>query len=199
MARRLGEHPGANLLDLASGTGDIPLRLLRRGVAADIVVWVTDLSPAMLSLAKEKLAAEPRCRFAIADAEALGAHPDNAFDAVSISFGMKICDRERVSAEAFRVLKPGGRFLCLEAARIPWPWLHQLYLAYMSLALPLIAWLAVDGDASAYDYLLKGVREFPPPDVFAAELTTSGFEAVTWETLTLGIVALHIARKPQAA
>lgn len=197
MARRLAEHPAEVLLDLASGTGDIPLRLLRRPGAAGSVL-VTDLSPSMLSLAREKLAGQAACSFAIADAEALADHADASVDLISISFGMKICDRHRVAAEALRVLKPGGGFFCLEAARMPWPWLHRAYLAYMGWCLPMIASLAVDGDRSAYDYLLRGIHEFPDQDSFAAELAAAGFVDVRYENLTLGIVALHIAAKPSS-
>jgi demethylmenaquinone methyltransferase/2-methoxy-6-polyprenyl-1,4-benzoquinol methylase len=197
MARRLAERPGAVLLDLASGTGDIPLRLLRRRDGAKTVL-VTDLSPTMLALAREKLAGKAACRFSIADAEALADHPDASVDLVSISFGMKICNRRRVTAEALRVLKPGGGFFCLEAASLPWPWLHQAYLAYMSWCLPMIAALAVDGDRSAYDYLLRGIKEFPDQSTFAAELMTAGFTDVRYENLTFGIVALHMATKPSS-
>ena len=197
MARRLAERGGDTLLDLASGTGDIPLRLLRRP-GAPTTLWVTDLSPAMLDLAREKLSEATACRFAFADAESLADFADNSVDLVSISFGMKICDRRRVTAEAFRVLKPGGGFFCLEAARIPWPWLHGAYLAYMDWCLPLIATLAVGGDRSAYDYLLRGIHDFPSQARLAAEFVEAGFIGVTYENLTFGIVALHAATKPQA-
>ena len=109
---------------------------------------------------------------------------------------MKICERQKVLSEALRVLKPGGWFFCLEAARIPNEGLHAAYLAYMSWCLPLIGRIAARGDRGAYDYLLQGIREFPPPSAFAAELVEHGFQDVTFDTLTFGIVALHQARKP---
>ena len=196
MARRLAERGGETVLDLASGTGDIPLRLLCQPGAPQ-VLWVTDLSPSMLALAREKVGDRAECRFALADAESLVEVPDNSVDLVSISFGMKICDRRRVAAEALRVLKPGGGFFCLEAARIPWPWLHEAYLAYMAWCLPMIATLAVGGDRSAYDYLLRGIRDFPHQERLATELVEAGFTEVTYENLTFGIVALHVATKPR--
>lgn len=196
MALRLAERHGDTVLDLASGTGDIPLRLLGRP-GAPRVLWVTDLSPSMLSLAREKVGDMGECRFSLADAESLIDFADNSVDLVSISFGLKICDRQRVTAEALRVLKPGGGFFCLEAARIPWPWLHAAYLAYMGWCLPLIATLAVGGDRSAYDYLLRGIHDFPHQERLAAEFAEAGFIEVTYENLTFGIVALHMATKPR--
>ncbi len=198
MARRLAQDPATVILDVASGTGDIPVRLLRRLKRPIASIHVTDLSPAMLAIAAEKLAQRPECRIAVADAEQLIDHPRASVDAFSISFGMKIVDRPKVVGEALRVLKPGGSFYCLEAAAIPWPWLHRLYLAYMAWCLPLMARIAVGGDPSAYDYLLRGIREFPDQEAFADELEAAGFVDVRVENLTFGIVALHMARKPSA-
>src|SRR5258705_9604750 len=112
---------------------------------------------------------------------------------------MKICRREHVIAEAFRVLKPGGTFFCLEAARITVAPLHALYLKYMDWCLPTIARIATGGDRSAYNYLLKGVHEFPDQETFARELRHAGFESVRFENLTLGIVAIHEGVKPRSA
>lgn len=114
----------------------------------------------------------------------------------SIAFGLKICDRRHVLAEAFRVLRPGGVFLSLEAARIPVDWLHSLYLGYMDWCLPLIARIATGGDRSSYDYVLRGIHEFPAPSEFAREIASHGFTAVSYQRLTLGIVALHRAVRP---
>lgn len=197
MARRIAEHPGKTILDLASGTGDIPLRLLRQPGSASRTLWVTDLSPAMLSVAQDKIGGEtPGCRFRLANAESLRDVAARSMDIVSISFGMKICDRPAVIREAFRVLRPGGAFFCLEAARIPRPWLHKAYLEYMDWCLPLMARLAVGHDPSAYDYLLRGIHSFPDQEAFTAELAGAGFGEVAYENLTFGIVALHVAIKP---
>ena len=202
--RRGPDHPGAVVLDVASGTGDIPQRLLRRltdGAGAGRTIWVTDICPEMLALARAKLAgAEVErgagVRHAIADAHALRDFPAGSVDLYSISFGMKICDRDRVLSEAFRVLKPGGTFFCLEAARIPVAPLHALYLAYMRWCMPIIGRIATGGDPSAYQYLLKGVHDFPAQREFCAEMERYGFRNVAYRNLTLGIVALHSATKP---
>jgi demethylmenaquinone methyltransferase / 2-methoxy-6-polyprenyl-1,4-benzoquinol methylase len=197
MAAAIAEHPGAVVLDAASGTGDIPLRVLRRlGDGHGRTIWVTDLCPEMLTLARGKLAGDPAAKIAIANVHALAEFPAASVDLFSISFGMKICERKRVLAEAFRVLKPGGTFFCLEAARIPLAPLHALYLAYMRWCLPVIARIATGGDASAYDYLVRGIHEFPAQREFWAEMEEFGFRDVAYRNMTFGIVALHMGRKP---
>lgn len=134
--------------------------------------------------------------FRVLDAHSMPSIQSDSIDLYSISLGLKICDRSRVLCESMRVLRPGGRFISLEASNIVWPWLHRLYLMYMSLCMPLIGWVATRGDASAYRYLLKGIQEFPRAEMFAAELSSAGFEDVRFERLSFGIVAIHIARKP---
>jgi demethylmenaquinone methyltransferase / 2-methoxy-6-polyprenyl-1,4-benzoquinol methylase len=104
-----------------------------------------------------------------------------------------------VLREAMRVLRPGGRLIVLEASNISWAPLNRLYLAYMSLCMPAIGWLATGGDSSAYKYLLHGIREFPAAEILAAELESIGFQQVSFTRLSLGIVAIHVARKPSHA
>ncbi len=200
MARRIAVERGRELIDLASGTGDIPLRLwrrlVRRGDAADWRIRVSDISPPMLAIAGTRLShAAVRAEIMRLDACALDL-PSGSAPLVSMAFGMKIVDRRRAMAEIYRVLEPGGVFLCLEASRIVIPGLHRLYLGYMDLCMPLIGRLATGGDASAYGYLLRGVHDFPDQRAFAAELESHGFVDVEWESLSLGIVALHRAVKP---
>lgn len=194
MAALMAREGGALALDLASGTGDIPVRLLRRAGGPQRIL-VTDICPQMLAQAERKLAGAARVELRRIDAHAIDL-PDASVDVCSISFGMKICDRGRVVAEAYRVLKPGGVFYCLEAARIPFEPLHQLYLAYMAWCLPVIARLATGGDSSAYNYLLRGIHDFPNQRDFAYELERQGFIDVSYENLTVGIVAIHRAVKP---
>jgi ubiquinone/menaquinone biosynthesis C-methylase UbiE len=118
-----------------------------------------------------------------------------SIDLCSISLGLKICNRTLVLAEALRVLRPGGRLVVLEASNIPLRWLHSAYLGYMSACMPVLGWLATGGDASAYRYLLDGIREFPTAEALADEMRAAGFVDVGFERLSLGIVAIHVARK----
>ena len=93
-------------------------------------------------------------------------------------------------------MRPGGRFIALEASAIVLPWLHRLYLSYMNICMPLIGWVATGGDASAYRYLLDGVHGFPDAEGLATEMRALGFADVAFERLSLGIVAIHTARRP---
>lgn len=194
IATLMAREQGALALDVASGTGDIPVRLLRKGGGPQRIL-VTDISTQMLAQARKKLAGAECVEFRTLDAHALDL-PDSSVDTYSISFGMKICDRARVMSEALRVLKPGGVFYCLEAARIPFEPLHRAYLLYMDWCLPLIARIATGGDSSAYNYLLRGVHDFPRQRDFAEEMRQHGFADVTYESLTFGIVAIHRGMKP---
>jgi SAM-dependent methyltransferase len=122
--------------------------------------------------------------------------PGGSVDAYSISLCLKIFNRSRVLDEAFRVLRPGGRLIVLEASNIPWKPLHLAYLSYMSICMPALGWLAMGGDSSAYTYLLRGIRGFPTAEALALEIREHGFEDVAFERRSLGIVAIHSARKP---
>jgi demethylmenaquinone methyltransferase / 2-methoxy-6-polyprenyl-1,4-benzoquinol methylase len=195
VATLIAAAPWESMLDAAAGTGDVALRVLRRDPQLARRITVSDISPAMLAIARRRIMpAAPA--FAVMDACDLRDVADASLDLFSISLALKICDRARVMREAFRVLRPGGRFIALEASAIMWPWLQRLYLGYMSVCMPLIGWLATGGDASAYRYLLRGVHDFPDAEHLAAELSGIGFADVAFERLSLGIVAIHTARKP---
>jgi len=198
VAALIAAEPWTNMLDAAAGTGDVALRVVGRDPAlARREIVVSDISPAMLRIAERRISvrgAGPA--FRVMDAHVLVDVPDASLDLYSISLALKICDRARVMREAFRVLRPGGRFIALEASAIVLPWLHLLYLRYMDLCMPFIGWVATGGDASAYRYLLKGVHEFPDAERLAAELREVGFADVAYERLSLGIVAIHSGRKP---
>jgi len=196
VAALIAAEPWDSMLDAAAGTGDVALRVLRAGPQlAGRAITVSDISPAILAIARRRIApATPA--FAVMDAHDLRNVADASLDLFSISLALKICDRARVMREALRVLRPGGRFIALEASAIVWPWLHRAYLGYMDVCLPLIGWLATGGDASAYRYLLKGVHDFPDAKRLAAELADVGFAEVVFERISLGIVAIHTARKP---
>lgn len=198
VARRLAAEAWTVLLDGATGTGDIILRLLAHETIAGRTVIASDLCPNMLAVARRRLATAGSVTLRQLDVEAMPEIAESSVDAYSISLCLKICDRRRALDEAFRVLRPGGRLVVLEASDIPWRPLHTLYLAYMAVCMPLLGWLATGGDASAYRYLLNGIRSFPTAEGLARELGDHGFADVAFERLSLGIVAIHVARKPGA-
>lgn len=198
VARVIADEPWTTLLDGATGTGDIILRLLAHGRVAGRTVIASDISEAMLARARQRLACHPaRLQFEVLNLECMPSMADASVDAYSISLALKICDRPAALQEALRVLKPGGRLVVLEASTLRPAWLQRAYLAYMALCMPLLGWLATGGDASAYRYLLLGIRGFPSAEQLAAELEEMGFEEVGFERLSLGIVAIHTARKPR--
>lgn len=200
VARRIADEPWHVLLDGATGTGDIILRLMGRQATEGRTVIAADVSPGMLAIASHRLLPwADKVRLRQLDAEAMPAIADGSVDAYSMSLVMKICDRRRALDEAYRVLRPGGRLVILEASNIPWAPVHKAYLFYMALCMPLLGWIATGGDASAYKYLLHGIREFPGAETFAGEIACQGFEEVAFERLSLGIVAIHTARKPKTA
>lgn len=198
VAALIAQEPWTCLLDAAAGTGDVVLRVANQQVLQpEQIVITSDISPQMLAIAKKRAGSiAPSLDFRVLDAHSMPSIQSNSIDLYSISLGLKICDRSLVLPEALRVLRPGGRFVSLEASNIVWPWLHRAYLVYMSLCMPLIGWVATGGDASAYRYLLRGIRDFPSAEVFTAELAAAGFENVSFERLSFGIVTIHMARKP---
>ena len=198
MAQRVLTLRWRTMLDAAAGTGDISLRV-RHGLSAadDRDITVSDICQPMLTVAERRAGRHaPSLNFRIMDAEAAPEIESNSIDLYTISFAMKICDRARVLAEAYRVLRPGGTFICMEASEIPFRPLHRAYLAYMNLCLPAIGYLATGGDHSAYEYLLRGIHDFPDAPEFAEEIAAQGFADVRYQRLSLGIVAMHEARKP---
>jgi demethylmenaquinone methyltransferase/2-methoxy-6-polyprenyl-1,4-benzoquinol methylase len=198
VAAIIAKEPWSRLLDCATGTGDIILRVLsRKRLQPDQTMIVSDISPQMLSIARRRLShINAALEFQLLDAHSIPDVRSSSVDLYSISLGLKICERDQVLREAIRVLRPGGRLVILESSNIVPLWLHRLYLRYMNLCMPLVGWAATGGDASAYKYLLKGIEDFPTAEALAAELVSIGFEDISFERLSLGIVAIHVARKP---
>jgi demethylmenaquinone methyltransferase / 2-methoxy-6-polyprenyl-1,4-benzoquinol methylase len=187
-----------HLLDSATGTGDVILRVLNnKKLQNHQTVVASDISPQMLDRARKRLGrSDSLLDFRLLDAESMPSIPNASVDIYSISLGLKICERNQVFHEALRVLRPGGKFISLEASNITWSWLHKLYLTYMKICMPIIGWIATGGDASAYLYLLKGIQDFPSAEMLVKEMVSVGFENISFERLSLGIVAIHIAHKP---
>jgi demethylmenaquinone methyltransferase/2-methoxy-6-polyprenyl-1,4-benzoquinol methylase len=191
--RALGDLPRqARVLDLACGTGDLALELLRQ--RPDAEVTGVDLSRAMLRLAAAKTAGR-RVRLVNAPAEALP-FADGTFDAAMIGFGIRnVPDYVRGLSELRRVLRPGGRLVILEFSTPPSRFLWRVYNTYFFHVLPRIGGL-LTGREQAYRYLTHSVAGFPGAAAFAAEMTACGFAAVAWRPLTGGIVCVHTGTKP---
>jgi demethylmenaquinone methyltransferase / 2-methoxy-6-polyprenyl-1,4-benzoquinol methylase len=186
-----GETPFA-LLDVAGGTGDIAFRAAK-AAGANFRATVCDINPDMLAVGRERAAArhlDDRVSFVEGNAEAL-AFADRAFDGYTIAFGIRNVPRiDLALSEAFRVLRPGSRFLCLEFSTVDVPGLDRLYELFSFRVIPPLG-RAVTGDAESYQYLVESIRKFPRPNVFAEMIRTAGFARVNWQTLSGGIVALH--------
>ena len=180
------------LLDVAGGTGDVALRVIEAG-GKDTRATVCDINSDMLAVGRERAAARSHAdavTFTEANAEALP-FKDRSFDAATIAFGIRNVPRiDRALAEAFRVLKIGGRFLCLEFSAVNVPGLDTLYDAYSFNVIPALG-RVVAGDAESYRYLVESIRRFPKPQPFADMLRTAGFARVSYQLMTGGIVALH--------
>jgi len=186
----LDPRPGHVLLDLATGTGDVGFAWLARGGGP---VLLTDANPTMLAIAQDRATAGGfigAASLLVADAERLPL-PDGTVDRVSIAFGLRNCtDRPAVLAEARRVLRPGGRFLCLEFSRLRVAVLQPVYDAWSFRALPLLG-RCVARDAASYRYLAESIREFPDQEALAGMLRSAGFARVAVRDLSGGIAAIH--------
>jgi len=178
-------------LDVAGGTGDIAFRVLAAARGARSVVC--DINPAMIAVGEARADGSDnggRVHFAVGNAEALP-FPDRSFDAYTIAFGIRNVTRREVAlAEARRVLRPGGRFLCLEFSEVVVPLLDRLYAAYSFNVIPALGGV-VAGDADAYRYLVEGIRQFPRQPRFAEMVRSAGFSRVDWRNLSGGIAAIH--------
>ena len=179
-------------LDVAGGTGDIALRVMRAaGPNARSVIC--DISAEMLEAGRRrlaKLAEGERITFVEGNAETLP-FPDRTQDAYTIAFGIRNVTHIGVAlSEAFRVLKPGGRFMCLEFSEVQVPLLDNLYDAWSFQAIPRLGKL-VAGDEASYRYLVESIRRFPKQERFKAMIAAAGFERVQYRNLSGGIAALH--------
>ena len=180
------------LLDVAGGTGDISFRTIAAGGPGTRAA-VADINADMLGVGRERAYAQALddvVTFVDANAEALP-FPDKSFDAVSIAFGIRNVPRIDVAlAEMHRVLRIGGRFLCLEFSNVDVPGLDALYALYSFNVVPALG-RVVAGDAEPYRYLVESIRRFPRPNAFADMMRAAGFARVSHRVMSGGIVALH--------
>jgi demethylmenaquinone methyltransferase/2-methoxy-6-polyprenyl-1,4-benzoquinol methylase len=180
------------LLDVAGGTGDIAFRAAK-AAGSGFHATVCDINSDMLAVGRQRAIArqlDDRVAFVEGNAEAL-AFPDRHFDAYTIAFGIRNVPRiDLALGEAFRVLRPGSRFLCLEFSTVDVPGLDRIYDLFSFKVIPPLG-RVVTGDAESYQYLVESIRKFPRPNAFAEMIRTAGFSRVSWQSLSGGIVALH--------
>ena len=185
---------GQLVLDLAAGTGTSS----RAFTSAGARCVACDFSLGMLRVGAARPAdgaAAASLRFVAGDALALP-FAAGAFDAVTISFGLRnVADTGQALGELLRVTKPGGKLVICEFSHLPAARLNTLYEQYLMRALPVIA-RRLSGNAEAYDYLSESIRAWPSQPELASQISAAGWTAVTWRNLSLGVVALHQARRP---
>jgi demethylmenaquinone methyltransferase/2-methoxy-6-polyprenyl-1,4-benzoquinol methylase len=181
------------LLDIAGGTGDIAFRVVEAG-GAGVRVTVCDINGDMLTVGRERAydkGYDDAVTFIDGNAEVLP-FADRSFDAVTIGFGIRNVPRiDKALSEAYRVLRIGGRFLCLEFSSVDVPGLDTLYDLYSFNVIPAIGGV-VAADKDAYQYLVESIRRFPRPEPFAAMVRGAGFARVSYRAITGGVVALHL-------
>jgi demethylmenaquinone methyltransferase/2-methoxy-6-polyprenyl-1,4-benzoquinol methylase len=199
MIEWLAPGPDVKLIDVAGGTGDIAFRFLDKIGAASGggQVVVCDINPDMLAVGQARAARRgdaTRAEFVCGDAESLP-FKSAQFDAYTIAFGIRnVTHIDRALASANDMLRPGGRFLCLEFSKVDVPVLAELYDLWSFNAIPAIG-QALANDRKAYEYLVESIRRFPSQPDFAAMIAKAGFAQVKFRNLTGGIVAMHSAWK----
>ncbi len=194
--KMLGLKPGDRVLDVCGGTGDLAL-LAARQVGGRGLVLIYDFSRAMLEAGRPKVSRSPlagRIFYLQGDAERLSL-PDNLFDAATVGFGIRnLTHPDTGFREMHRVLKPGGRLMCLEFSQPVWAWFRRLYDLYSFYFMPLAGRIAV-GSWQAYTYLPESIRMFSRPRELSAVLEEIGFSQVRFRRLTNGIAAVHVGVK----
>ena len=195
-AARLNPQPGETIIDCAGGTGDMARRFAdlarrardRRG-GEDARILVVDYNAEMIAAGRAR-GLEPEIDWAVGDAQKLPL-PDACANAYVISFGIRnVTDIPAALREARRVLKPGGRFLCLEFSRPPAPALARLYDAYSFKVIPLMG-ERIAGDRESYQYLVESIRRFPDQKTFQGMIEAAGFSRAGYTNFTGGVAALH--------
>jgi demethylmenaquinone methyltransferase/2-methoxy-6-polyprenyl-1,4-benzoquinol methylase len=192
----LNPRPGERFLDVAGGTGDIAFRIARRQIekgAERPDVTICDINSAMLEVGRDRAVDRGLLRgltWTTGDAEDLP-FADRTFDGYTIAFGLRnVTDIDKALHEACRVLKPGGRFYCLEFSKVTSAPIGRIYDAYSERALPFFGRL-VARDAQSYRYLHESIRRFPPQRELADRMRGADFGKVAWRNMTLGVVAVH--------
>jgi demethylmenaquinone methyltransferase / 2-methoxy-6-polyprenyl-1,4-benzoquinol methylase len=189
VARAVGARPGELILDLAAGTGTSS----RTFTGAGARCVACDFSLGMLKVGARDPA--PAVRFVAGDALDLP-FADAAFDAVTISFGLRnVADTGAALSEMLRVTRPGGRLVICEFGHLPWHQVNALYERYLTTALPAVA-RRLSRNPDAYSYLAESIKDWPGQAGVAQRMADAGWSAVRWRDLTMGVVTVHVARRP---
>lgn len=179
-------------IDVAGGSGDVAFRIAELG-GPDTKIRVVDINSDMLDVGRQRATKRKysgAVEFQEGNAEDLQ-FPDNCFDAYTIAFGIRnVPRRAKALQEAYRVLKRGGRFLCLEFSDVDVPLLDEFYKAYSFTVIPAVG-KVVTGDGQPYRYLVESIAKFPDADSFRDELAAAGFQRAAYTRLSGGIVAIH--------
>jgi demethylmenaquinone methyltransferase / 2-methoxy-6-polyprenyl-1,4-benzoquinol methylase len=190
--RAINPRPHEALLDVAAGTGDIAASWRRAGGGPALLC---DINESMLSAGRDRAMDRGRLSglsWAVGNAEALP-FPDRSFDAYTIAFGLRnVTEIDSALAEARRVLKPGGRFFCLEFSRVAIAPLRRAYELYSDAVIPRLGAI-VAKDRESYIYLVESIRRFPPQDVLVERMERAGFSFARYRNLSAGIAAIHRA------
>ena len=186
----MAPQPDQHLVDLAGGTGDISLRFLKAGGGS---ACITDINEAMLQAGQQRAQVQRhtgQLSWCVGNAEALPLASATA-DFVTIAFGLRnVTDRQAALNEAYRILKPGGRFLCLEFSHVQNQPLAKLYDAFSFNLLPVMGQV-IAGDAASYRYLVESIRKFPSKEVLADMFVAAGFAQIRARSLSAGIACIH--------
>lgn len=197
LIRQIKPQAGQSLLDVAGGTGDIAFGFMDyiRGKGAPVTVL--DINAEMLREGQKRAAGkgyQDKISWVLGDAEQLP-FPDNSFDVYTIAFGLRnVTQIDAALAEAKRVLRPGGRFFCLEFSQVVIPLFDKIYDLYSFVVLPRIGKL-VAKNSDAYQYLVESIRKFPNQQALAERIKNTGMQSVKWRNMTGGIVAVHSGQK----
>ncbi|XP_039134077.1 2-methoxy-6-polyprenyl-1,4-benzoquinol methylase, mitochondrial [Dioscorea cayenensis subsp. rotundata] len=213
LVSKLHPFPGMKHLDVAGGTGDVAFRVLESitsvsdralqeglsGIEDETKIFVCDINPNMLNVGKKRavekgLGEDCSLHWVEGDAEALS-FADGSMDGYTIAFGIRnVTHIEKVLSEAYRVLKRGGRFLCLELSHVELPVFKQIYDYYSFSIIPAMGEFLA-GDRDSYQYLVESIRRFPNQETFARMILDAGFQKVEYENLVGGVVAIHSGLK----
>jgi len=191
VAQAVGAGPGERVLDLAAGTGTSSRAFTRAGARC----VACDFSLGMLRAGRERATPTAGVSFVAGDALAIP-FGGQSFDAVTISFGLRnVADTDACLAEMLRVTKPGGRLVICEFSHLPHRGLDAIYSRYLAAMLPAVA-RRLSRNPGAYSYLAESIADWPAQAELAQRMAAAGWQSVRWRNLTLGVIALHVARRP---